>query len=231
MAGLCWSERVAWIWRSMPNVFSVDSLYFSYGNHEVLSGIFLEAHESEIVGIVGRNGCGKSTLFSALTLVKAPTGSLFYNDEFIEPSKRSHNIGYLPQCNFLPKEKRVLSIINMFGFKKAIKEDILRDDRIFALRHEKFGNLSGGEKRYIEFMLVISCDQKIVILDEPFTEVEPIYESRMIEKIRQRNKIYIISDHRFASLAKVCSRFYLLIDGVLMRIKNEDELRSLGYLH
>ena len=186
--------------------FKIESLFFQYSNtRPILKGIYLQAKASEIIGIVGQNGAGKSTLFNSLTIFNEMKGSVFINDIYVPQKNLIKEIAYLPQLPFLPKEKQTT---------------ILADERISKLQNQKIATLSGGEKRYLEFLLINNLPKNIVILDEPFSEIEPIYEEKICNQILENSKtrLYLISDHNISILKKLCTRILVLKNGYLEEV-------------
>lgn len=196
----------------------IESLFFQYSNtRPILKGIYLQAKASEIVGIVGQNGAGKSTLFNSLTIFNEMKGSVFINDIYVPQKNLIKEIAYLPQLPFLPKEKKVKSVVKMFPLSKEKQTSILADERISLLQNQRISTLSGGEKRYLEFLLINNLPKNIVILDEPFSEIEPIYEQKICEQILENSKtrLYLISDHNISTLKNICTRILVLNNGYL----------------
>ena len=201
--------------------FKIESLTFQYSQtRPVLTGIYLNTKASEIVGISGQNGAGKSTLFNALTIFNEMKGSVFINDVYVPPKELIKEIAYLPQIPFLPKEKKVKSVVKMFPISKEKQTSILTDERISQLQNQRVATLSGGEKQYLEFLLINNLQKNIVILDEPFSEIEPIYEEKICEQILENSKtrLYLISDHNISILKKLCTRILVLKNGYLEEV-------------
>ena len=201
--------------------FKIESLTFQYSQtRPVLKGIYLNTKASEIVGISGQNGAGKSTLFNALTIFNEMKGSVFINDVYVPPKELIKEIAYLPQMPFLPKEKKVKSVVKMFPLTKEKQTTILADERISKLQNQKIATLSGGEKRYLEFLLINSLKKNIIILDEPFSEIEPIYEQKICDHILQnlKSRLYLISDHNISVLKNLCTRILVLNNGYLEEV-------------
>ena len=199
----------------------IESLFFQYSNtRPILKGIYLNASASEIVGISGQNGAGKSTLFNALTIFNEMKGSVFINDIYVPPKNLIKEIAYLPQVPFLPKEKKVKSVVKMFPLSKEKQTSIFADERISLLQNQRISTLSGGEKRYLEFLLINNLPKNIVILDEPFSEIEPIYEEKICNQILENSKtrLYLISDHNISTLKKLYTRILVLKNGYLEEV-------------
>jgi len=217
----------------MLESLKIECLNFNYSaDQKILSNLFLQVKRNEIVGILGRNGSGKTTFFNALTIFGDYLGSVFINDSYVSRTQLINRVGYLPQVNFLPNGKKVKYVINMFPIKKEKRESIYNNHRIKNVLDQKVISLSGGERRYLEFLLVNSLDRDIIILDEPFSEIEPIYEKAIFDDIMKyfNDRVYIITDHKFEIIKKLCTQLYLLQNGELLKISSEDELIKYGYL-
>ena len=92
--------------------------------------------------------------------------------------------------------------------------------------------LSGGEKRYLEFLLVDSMERLITILDEPFAEIEPIYIEQIFKVIdkKKNDKCYIITDQNYQAISTICTKTYLLVNGSCHYVKSKEDLVHFGYI-
>ena len=138
----------------------------------------------------------------------------------------------MAQNNFIPNEFKISNLIEKYCYDANVL-NIIKDDTILEnLKSKKFGMLSSGEKRYIEFFIILGLNKEITILDEPFSEIAPIYIEKMISIITRLapNKSFIISDHSFGSLKQVCSNLYFMQNGELKNIQNQNILRKYEYL-
>ncbi len=216
------------------DTLQVDSLNHSYNRNKVLSGIFLKIDSGEVVGILGRNGCGKSTMFNSIYgLFKDSTEVVKFNNDYVSKKNRWRNIAYLPQATFLPHDHKVKKTIKLFLDKE--ERDILYDDsRINRLLDQKNGSLSGGERRYLEFLLILSLNRSVTLLDEPFAEIEPKYFDLIFRKIQDKKEkgfSFLISDHNHWSVRDICSRLQIMRSGQFYQTDNSDsELKKRGYL-
>lgn len=216
----------------MNEILKIESLSFSYDDIKILNDIYLLAEIGDVIGIVGRNGCGKTTLFNCITINRETIGSIFISGRYVELKDRSRLIGYMPQISFLPSKLRVKTII--YGFIKDVqkRQVILQDERVVRNLNLKISELSSGEKRYMEFLLIDSMEKKVTILDEPFAEIEPIYIERMFRIIdRKKNeKCYVITDQNYNAISSVCTKTYLLANGSAHFAKSREDLVHHGYI-
>ena len=203
-------------------ILTLDSIYFSYSQKPILRGIFLKCETGNIIALCGENGSGKSTLLKIIAGQLAPSNCIIKVDsKFISPAKRFNSIAWLPQESFLSKNINIKQAISLFCSKNQ-RALIYADDRITQLAQRKIRNLSGGEKRYLETSLVLSLNRDFYILDEPFTEVEPLYRTKIFDKIKNLSKTagFILVDHNLDAMAKVANKQLFLNGGKIFPIKD-----------
>ena len=211
----------------------VDSVIKSFGTRQVLTDVFLSCSQGEILGLLGRNGAGKSTL------LKIIFGSLFADRKFVKIGDKIINgvfdnrnlVKYLPQNHFLPNHIKVITIIALFCDKENASQ-IKDNDLIKPMLDKKTYQLSGGEKRLLEILLIIHSNARYILIDEPFNGIAPIYKEDIKNLIREhsKNKGFIITDHDYRNILDVATRIVLIHDGGTKQIKNEDELKHWGYI-
>jgi lipopolysaccharide export system ATP-binding protein len=183
------------------------------------------------VGLLGRNGSGKSTLLKIIFgSVKANFKYLNINDKIYSKGYLSKNLSYLPQDNFIPDQINVAEAIHIFC--KKHKAELHQIDFVTNHLDSKFYNLSGGERRFLECLLMIYSDAEYVLLDEPFSQLSPLWIEELkihIDRIKAY-KGFIITDHYYKSILDVSDRIVLLHNRCNYTIKNEDDLVLHGYL-
>ena len=217
----------------MSNLLEVDSIRKSFGDKQVLTDIALKCQSGDIIGLLGRNGTGKSTL------LKIVFGTLFTDYKFIrindevldQPFKTKSTIVYLNQHNFLPKNITVKQVVEVYS-DDFDQKGFLEDDILSKVAGTKIRNLSGGESRYLEVKLLLNLNSIFVLLDEPFNGISPLH-IEMIKKMildQSVNKGIILTDHDYRNVLDVATRYYLLFDGGLKPIKAKQDLIDWGYV-
>jgi ABC-type multidrug transport system ATPase subunit len=211
----------------------VDSLTKSFGSHTVLTDIFISCKPGDIIGLLGRNGGGKSTL------LKIIFGSLQADHTFIRVDgqisiglyRSSSKISYLPQHTFLPSHLKISTIIGLL-YKPSEISVVKNNDHVKPFLDKKVKELSGGERRLIEILLIVNASAKYILIDEPFNGVAPIYKDEIKTLIQEhaQRKGFIITDHDHVNIMDLPTRIILLHDGCTREIRTRDELAYWGYL-
>jgi ABC-type multidrug transport system ATPase subunit len=215
-----------------------DSVTYQASEKRILKGVHLKINAGEICGIFGRNGSGKSTLIKIGAGLFLPTSGTVFIDQkaFLKHQRysRFEKIAYLAQDTFLPKDLKIKTLLKSFS---KLAYELLNKTILKSLIDQKIHSLSGGERKLLEIILIFSLDRKYLLLDEPFTGIEPIIIEKMIELIKeQRNKGkgILITDHYYRYLLANSDRAYLMEQGYCKPIESNEnlmiELKNKGYL-
>lgn len=211
----------------------IDSITKSFDGRPILQDIYLGCKTGQIIGLLGRNGSGKSTLLRIIFgTISSDTQFIKCNDKVLRNlSDRRNKISYLPQNSFLPKNEKIKKLIPLFCNKE--NTDLLYSlSLIKPFLHEKPKNLSLGELRIIEALLIIHSDSDFILLDEPFHSLSPKISEELKKLIRLQtiNKGIIISDHNYLDIFDISNDIYLLSNGYLKPIQDLKELQRYNYL-
>lgn len=223
-------------WLNFNSIMSklhVDSVIKTFATKQILTDVFISCQKGEIIGLLGRNGSGKSTL------LKIIFGSLQADRKFVKIGEKISSgifdnrklINYLPQDHFLPNQVKVKTLIELFCNKK--KAELIQKHKLIApMLHKRSKQLSGGEKRLLEVLLIIYSDSTYTLIDEPFNGLAPVYKEEIKELIKQQSidKGFIITDHDYRNILDMASRIVIIHDGGTKEIKNKSELIDWGYL-
>jgi len=215
------------------SILQIDSINKTYNNKHILKDIYLKMNTGDIVGILGRNGSGKSTL------LKIIFGTLEAESKFIKIGDKVFNkiykeeciVKYLTQNDFLPKQSKIKNIIKIYLEKDRIN-NIVNDKFIESIISKRIKHLSGGELRYLEVKLLMNLESKYILLDEPFNGVSPILVTEIKKTIIENSskKGIILTDHDYRNVLSIANKIYIIVNGSLKEIKNNEELKYYGYI-
>jgi ABC-type multidrug transport system ATPase subunit len=215
------------------NTLEFDSLYLEFGMHRVLSSVHIKCTTGRIVGLLGRNGSGKSCLMRVvLGTMRAESKSVRFNNKTLLGNyMKERIIAYLPQSDLLPPFITLKAALKLYGIEYKRIEDQFLEAKDFINR--KPSEVSGGQKRFFEALLVIYSPSPFCILDEPFTGLMPLQVERLMEIIQEekKNKGFIITDHLHRSIRTIADDLYVLNGGKTYKISREEQLLELGYLN
>lgn len=217
----------------MPNLLEIDSVIKSFHGRQILTDIYLKCETGEIIGLLGRNGTGKSTLLKILFGVLPADNKFIRIDGKVlpHPYKTTNELCYLPQHNFLPKHLSVLKTIKLYLSKSKV-DSFLNDPILSPVADSKTNNLSGGELRYLEIKLLLSTNCKFLLLDEPFNGISPLMTESIKALIAEKSKSkgIILTDHDYHNVIDVATRYCLIFDGGIKEMHDKNELVTWGYL-
>ena len=231
------------IWKKSEEGLLVKNLNKSFLKNLVLNNINFEVHRGEAVGLLGPNGAGKTTCFHILTgLIKPNKGKIFIDGIDITNLpiyiRSKLGIGYLPQepsvFRGLTVEENLMSILEYTEPNKSKRlnflEDLLKDFSLIEKRKENAMELSGGQRRRVEIARSLCTKPSFILLDEPFTGIDPLQLGEiknLIKNLKKRNIGILITDHNVREALTVIDRAYIIHDGnVLMQGKPKDIINN-----
>lgn len=141
-------------------------------------------------------------------------------------------IGYLPQDSFLPKRITVRNLIPMIFPDGKLQELLFYRKGIAKFEKQRIGELSIGQRKYLELLLLSHMEHPFLLLDEPFSMVEPLYKEE-IKGLLEEIKLFkgmIITDHYYHDVFEVSSQNYVLKEGSLTAVFSEEDLKKYNYL-
>lgn len=211
----------------------VDSVVKSFGDRDVLTDIFISCRTADIVGLLGRNGSGKSTLLKIIFGSVPASHKFIQINGMVTKGLRSNKsmISYVPQHSFLPDHLKIDTIVDLFCIRSEVNA-VKNNDHVKPFLKRKAKELSGGERRLVEILLIVSTQATYVLIDEPFNGVAPIYKDEIKQLVKQhaQRKGFIITDHDHVNIMNLANRIILLDNGSTREVKTSDELRYWGYL-
>ncbi|MEQ9823946.1 MAG: LPS export ABC transporter ATP-binding protein [Puniceicoccaceae bacterium] len=222
------------------SVIRSQKLVKCYGKREVVRGVDLSIRSGEVVGLLGPNGAGKTTTFYMITGLIAPSaGSITLDDQIITrmPMFRRARlgIGYLPQepsvFSKLTVRENILAILETLKLtsteRKQRLQSHLEDIGLTHLANQRAYTLSGGERRRLEITRALVTRPKFLLMDEPFSGVDPINVAevqKIIANLRSRGIGVLITDHNVRETLSIVDRAYLLYDGNILAEGSKDFL-------
>ena len=211
-----------------------------YGNREVVKGISIKVNRGEVVGLLGPNGAGKTTTFYMITgMIRPNSGAVILNGSDITKlpmyQRARKGIGYLSQepsvFTKLSIEDNLRLVLEMTSLTKNEQtqrlEKLLTDFSIGHIRKSKAYTLSGGERRRTEIARALVMEPKFILLDEPFSGIDPIAVEdiqKIIFDLKSRNIGVLITDHNVRETLTITDRAYLLYEGDILKSGSAREL-------
>jgi ABC-type lipopolysaccharide export system ATPase subunit len=214
----------------MTHKLEADGIQLKFGNRVILSDIYLKCETGKITGLLGRNGQGKSCLMKAIYgPLKCEKSIRIDNVPQYEAFKRPDLLMFLPQFNFIPKGLSLKRVFDDFDLDYSLFEK--RFTGSTTGYKSNIRNLSGGEHRLVELYIIVKSITRFVILDEPFTPLNPIQAEEVTKLLLEEkgNKGILITDHLFKHITDICDSLYLLADGKIHLAKEIEDIEALGY--
>ena len=210
------------------SVLTAKELRKGYNGRLVVGGVSIEVEGGEVVGLLGPNGAGKTTSFYMIVgLIRSDSGLVLIDDEEITSlpvyERARRGIGYLPQEASVFRNLTVRENIDLVweetGRKKKAKEltdALLEQFKITHIADTKGYSLSGGERRRVEIARALTLKPKFILLDEPFSGIDPIAVAdiqSMIDELKVQGYGILITDHNVRETLSITDRTYLIHDG------------------
>jgi lipopolysaccharide export system ATP-binding protein len=224
----------------MP-ILEVEGLVKSYGSRRVVDGVSFSVDFAEIVGLLGPNGAGKTTSFRMTCgMIEPDQGTVILNN--IDVTRwpmfrraKDGRMGYLAQESSvfrkLTVEQNLLGVMELLNFNRAERrrrcDELLEQFAITHIRKSRAGSLSGGERRRLEIARCLVTDPEIILLDEPFTGIDPVtIESiqKIIRDLKSRGISILITDHQVRETLQITDRSYVVVKGQVLVHGPRDEV-------
>jgi len=209
-------------------LLKVEGVTKKYGGVMALDSVFFDIEEGEIVGLIGPNGSGKTTLLDVISgFLKKDGGKVLYKGEDITRLKpheiTRRRIGRTFQVSRIFDKMTVLENLLCVPLgsvapqdKKRRVKETLEITRLEPVAYEYGKNLSGGQRKLLEFARVLLLDPLFLMMDEPFAGVDPAILEELLSLVRNLNssgKAFLIVEHNFALITQLCSRVIVLDGG------------------
>jgi lipopolysaccharide export system ATP-binding protein len=215
-----------------PLLVETRNLVKEYKRRRVVKGVNMNVHAGEIVGLLGPNGAGKTTTFYMITgLIRPTSGQVHFKGRDVTGlpmfRRARMGLGYLAQepsiFRSMTVEENVLSVLETLPLSRKERyrrlERLLSDLKISYLAKQKAYTLSGGERRRLEITRALVTDPSLLLLDEPFSGVDPlaVYDvQQIIRDLRNRGLGILITDHNVRETLSVVDRAYVIYSGEVL---------------
>lgn len=221
-------------------ILKTKELSKSYFGKKVVDGLSFYIKEGEIVGLLGPNGAGKTTAFyMTIGLIRPDKGQVFFmNRDVTKKSidqRAKMGMGYLAQepsiFRHLTVEQNILCILETLPLTRSERKErskaLLNELHLEKLAKKQAGTLSGGERRRLEITRSLITQPSLLLLDEPFANIDPktIHEVKeLIFHLKSKNISILITDHNAREVSSIVDRTYLMQDGTVTHEGTIDEL-------
>jgi len=209
------------------HALEIHNLSKSFGSLKAVDDVFFEVPEGSIFGLIGRNGAGKTTTIRMMMNIYMPdSGEVFLRGSRIGPEIKN-TVGYLPEERGLYPKMKVLETLLFFAEVKGKKgKDITKSAKEYLERFDladrinsKIEELSKGNQQKVQFIISIFHDPEIIMLDEPFSGLDPINTNLLKEIIlekKRQGKIIILSTHLMDFAEKMCDHLAMIDHGKII---------------
>ena len=222
---------------------SAEEIGKSYRGRRVVNSVSLHVEQGEVVGLLGPNGAGKTTSFYIIVgLIKAESGRVLINDEDITNvpmylRARNHGISYLPQepsiFRKLTVEDNILAVLEAqpisWHERRERMENLIELLALGVIRKNRGYALSGGERRRVEIARCLCIEPKFILLDEPFSGIDPIAVldlQKNISDLKASGIGVLVTDHNVRETLSVTDRAYIINEGRIFRTGTPEQLGS-----
>jgi lipopolysaccharide export system ATP-binding protein len=220
---------------------SADKIGKSYRGRRVVDDVTVHVEQGEVVGLLGPNGAGKTTSFYIIVgLIKSDTGRVLINDEDLTNvpmylRARNHGISYLPQepsiFRKLTVEDNILAVLETqpisWHERRERMESLIDQLGLEVIRRNRGYALSGGERRRVEIARCLCIEPKFILLDEPFSGIDPIAVldlQKNIYDLKAAGIGVLVTDHNVRETLSVTDRAYIINEGRIFRAGTPEEL-------
>ena len=220
---------------------ATDEIGKSYRGRRVVNGVSLRVEQGEVVGLLGPNGAGKTTTFySIVGLIPPDTGRVLIDNENITDvpmylRARQYGISYLPQeasvFRKLTVEENILAVLEAqpisWHERREKMEELIDKLGLEHIRQNMGHDLSGGERRRVEIARALCINPKFILLDEPFSGIDPIAVldlQKIISDLRAAGIGVLITDHNVRETLSVTDRAYIINEGRIFRQGTPEQL-------
>lgn len=214
----------------MMHILEADSIQLEFNGRRILSSVYLKMETGKITALLGRNGSGKTCLMNIIYGSMSCEKSVRIDHSSQKNAfERPDLLRYLPQFNFIPPQFTLKKVFNDYGLDYILFEQSFPS---FKSKYKStLGNLSGGERRTVELYVMLKNKTQFVMLDEPFTHLNPVEIEKVKELIMEekKQKGILVTDHLYKQVIDIADHIYVLENGYMHLGKTMDDIERYGY--
>ena len=224
------------------HLLETTGLVKQYGGRRVVDNVDINVKRGEVVGLLGPNGAGKTTTFYMITgIIRPDEGRIIFDRQDITDMplhvRARYGIGYLAQdpsiFRKLTVEENIMAVLETLGFSPKERQrrlaELLDELKITHLRKNRAYTLSGGEKRRVEITRALVTNPMFILLDEPFSGIDPIAVAEcqeIIKELKAKGLGILLTDHNVRETLTITDRAYIMAGGKILISGTKDDLIS-----
>lgn len=216
-------------------MLKIDNLSKKFGEFQVLSNINLNAEASQIYGLVGSNGCGKTTLLKHIMMIfKQDEGNIFYDDVQVkEDSEIIKDFYYVQDNLFFPYQ---YTLSKLFSYEKLMYKNMSENKfnelvNYFNIdKNKNLNKMSKGQRKQAAFILAISAQPRVLLLDEIVDGLDAVIKRKfwdvLIQEVMDNEMTVIISSHDLKELDNICDKVGIMHEGKILKEENLEKMKD-----
>ncbi len=216
-------------------MLKIDNLSKKFGEFQVLNNININAEKSQIYGLVGSNGCGKTTLLKHIMMIfKQDEGNVFYDDMQVkEDSEIIKDFYYVQDSLFFPYQS---TLSKLFAYERLMYKDISENKfnelvNYFNIdKNKNLNKMSKGQRKQAAFIIAISAQPKVLLLDEIVDGLDAVIKWKfwdvLIQEVMDNEMTVVISSHDLKELDNICDKVGIMHEGKILKEENLEKMKD-----
>ena len=217
-------------------MLEIQNLEKSFGQKQVLFGVDFKAESGQILGLIGKNGAGKTTIFHSILRFLEYSGNITFDKQPIS-QETYRKIGYLPEERSLMPKLTVYEQVRYLANLKGVSSAVVREKlpqwmerlQVKGKLTDKIKSLSKGNQQKVQLIITLLHEPNLIILDEPFSGLDPVNTEilkQVIIEEKERGATIIFSDHVMTNVEELCDKIIMLRDGKVILDGSVQEVRN-----
>ncbi len=216
-------------------MLKIDNLSKKFGEFQVLNNININAEKSQIYGLVGSNGCGKTTLLKHIMMIfKQDEGNVFYDDMQVkEDSEIIKDFYYVQDSLFFPYQS---TLSKLFAYEKLMYKNMSENKfnelvNYFNIdKNKNLNKMSKGQRKQAAFIIAISAQPKVLLLDEIVDGLDAVIKRKfwdvLIQEVMDNEMTVVISSHDLKELDNICDKVGIMHEGKILKEENLEKMKD-----